>query len=407
MYPLLGAILQILPFSAWFSLQLLSATGLLLSSFFTLKTLEIYFPKENFLPFVFVLFMLSPIALKFSVLGMSDMFCTGLIMGAWFTAEKFKQTNKFFHLAAAAIFAVLAINTRYGSAVLLIVPAFIVFQTVIQKRLYLIFALASLIGALFFIPHFYFYQESASGFIHHSWLQQWNFKHFFKSSFTTSEGTLSYLFPNILFVFYGFVHPIYMGMGLILLFFVNLKTDAKKLKLVVITIAIYLLFLAGIPYQNKRFLLLALPFIVIFFAPAFKRFFGLLKLKLKVQFLFIGVLIFFQLAVFTYTFSTVLRRNKLEQNIVSAINNFPHQHLYGFDMDIAITSYGTNKMVHNLWQQEFQKFRRNSLVIFNEDQMAAQWSNKPPMNNWNRMNQFYEIRKVKSFDQGWALYELR
>ena len=106
----------------------------------------------------------------------------------------------------------------------------------------------------------------------------------FKRNFDTAEGSFSYLFPNIGFVFYAFFHPLFFSLGAILIFFIHPKKDFNSQVYVAIGLAVYLLFLAGIPYQNKRFLLLAMPFVGILFLEPFKRFFKLIRERTKSKF---------------------------------------------------------------------------------------------------------------------------
>jgi hypothetical protein len=151
---------------------------------------------------------------------------------------------------------------------------------------------------------------------------------------------------------------------------------------------------------------LAMPFVGILFLEPFKRFFKLIREKFKVEMLFFVVIIFSQFGFFTYSFLTVLQRNKLEKEVAYVVSKYPQKHLYGFDMDVSLKSYGCEKKIHNMWVEEYPKFTRNSLVIFNEEKFAQQWKDKAPMNNWKLMNDKYEIREVDKFKEGWSLYEL-
>lgn len=405
-YPLLGASLSYLFGHTLIMLQLVSALGMGLTTYYSYKLLHLNIKKEKYVPYFFVFLVLCPIVLKSSVLIMSDILCIGLIMGAWYYAFLFDKTKNGWQILPAAAFAILAINTRYAAAVLLLVPMFVILKNTIQQKKWIHLALGLLLISVLCIPHFYFKSNDPVGFVGHSWLTNWSFLNLFKRNFDTVEGSFSYLFPNIGFVFYAFFHPLFFSLGAILIFFIHPKKDFNSQFYVAVGLAVYLFFLAGIPYQNKRFLLLAMPFVGILFLEPFKRFFKLIREKFKVEMLFFVVIIFSQFGFFTYSFLTVLQRNKLEKEVAYVVSKYPQKHLYGFDMDVSLKSYGCEKKIHNMWVEEYPKFTRNSLVIFNEEKFAQQWKDKAPMNNWKLMNDKFEIREVDKFKEGWSLYEL-
>jgi len=405
-YPLFGASLGFVFGHTLVMLQLISALGMGLTVFFSYKLFQLNIKKEKYVPYFFVFLVLCPIVLKSAILIMSDMLCLGLIMGSWYYTFLFEKNKKGWLILPAAAFAILAVNTRYGAAVLLFVPLYVIIKTVLKEKQWLYLGLGILTIAFLSIPHFFLKSNDPVGFVGHSWLTNWSLLNPFQRNFETNEGIFNYLFPNIGFVMYSFFHPLFFSMGAILLFFIKPKEDFLAHKYIAIALGIYLLFLAGIPYQNKRFLLLAMPFVTILFLPSFKRFFKLVREKVKVEMMFFVVIIFSQIVFFTYSFINVYQRNKLEKEIAFVIFKYPQKHLYGFDMDISLNSYGVDKNIHNMWVEEYPKFIRNSLVIFNEEKFAQQWKGKAPMNNWKMMNEKYEIRKVDSFKEGWNLYEL-
>jgi 4-amino-4-deoxy-L-arabinose transferase-like glycosyltransferase len=406
LFPLFGGLLGFIFGHNDLFLQLLSTFGLFLTAYSTYHLYDVKKKKENLKPYFFITLILSPIALKHGVLVMSDMLCLGFVMSAWNFSYQYQKFGSWKSLLLTAFFGALAIMTRYVAAILLIIPLYWTLKTIWKKKqwIYLVVGLGIIILVL--TPH-YIIKSSATSFLGHSWLQHWNFLNIFKTQFSGIEGHFNYSFPNFIYILFSLFHPLYFILGVVLIFFVKLKKDFKKRWFLWVGLLIYLIFIGGIPYQNKRFLLLAVPFVSMIFVPAFGRFFKLIKERLKMHFVFTILMVFIQLGLFTYSFKNVYQLNKIEKEVATYIEGFPQKDIYGFGIDIALKSYLIDKEFYNLWEKEYVHFKRNSLVVFNEARFSEQWKGKNPMINWETMNEKYELRAIKQFPKGWTLYELR
>lgn len=86
----------------------------------------------------------------------------------------------------------------------------------------------------------------------------------------------------------------------------------------------------------------------------------------------------------------------------------PYQNnvLYSFDLDVALKGRNLKFDFKNMWLKNYSNFETNSLVLFNKDKFKVQWKDKNPMNNWNLMEQNYELKVLESLDDGWVLYKI-
>lgn len=110
---------------------------------------------------------------------------------------------------------------------------------------------------------------------------------------------------------------------------------------------------------------------------------------------------------FVYGLKIIVKRNQLEQQIATYLQQNPVQHLYTFDMDVSLKGYHVPAHYYNLWEKEYTDYLPGGFILFNEQAFARQWEGKNVMNNWNYLNQHYTLTEQKDFGQGWKLYAIR
>ncbi|HLP51674.1 MAG TPA: hypothetical protein VK154_12375, partial [Chitinophagales bacterium] len=207
---------------------------------------------------------------------------------------------------------------------------------------------------------------------------------------------------NIVYAFGGFLHPGFGVLILPLLFFVRKQDfEATINKVLLVSVIFYALFLSGIPFQNKRFLLATLPLLVIMLYPAYQRLLAFVKIK---RLAIAGVTVV-QIVLCWFIFNEFYQRNRLEKQLAEVVASQPEKVLYSFDIDIAIKSYDTTKIMRNLWLHQYDTFETGSLVLFNEKALAKQWEGKNPMLNWQHLKASYTLVPVSSLD-GWELFRI-
>jgi hypothetical protein len=339
---------------------------------------------------------------------MADMLTVFFITVSFYFFIDYMHSNEIKQIIFFSVFSAMAVLTRYAAVVVLIIPSFIIINQIKKNRKVLHLLILLAIAAILSIPHILIRESKATEFLTHSWLQDWSLSNFFKNNFITSEGTQHYRFLNILYSFSSVFYPTYMVFGLVLV--VLSERNLPKNRFWLISVSLVLLnafFLAGIPFQNQRYLLLSYPFVIISVFPGFDRLVNILKKRKSLLFSAISLMLIIQIFYCIYFFKPVYERNILENQIADFVKNDPHKNVYTFEMDVSFMSYDVNKTVINMWKEKISDFSSNSIVVFNPEKFKEQWANMNPMLNWNELKSNYTLQELKDFGDGWKAYEIR
>jgi len=407
-YPILGSIFGF-AVGNLFSLQFISALSLSCSLYFLFKIMgEVFGEQKNLSIYILITFLLSPLVFRNSLVVMSDLLTVFFIMGAFYFFIDYLHKTELNRVIFFSVFFTLAILTRYAALVVLVIPAIIIIHQFIRSGKFIHLLISFVIVVILSIPHILIREAGSIEFLRHSWLQDWSLSNFFKNNFITTEGTQHYRFPNIIYSFSSVFFPTYLVFGLVLLVLSERNLPRNRFWLIsVFIVLLNALFLAGIPFQNQRYLLLAYPFVVISLFPGFER---LEKILNKRKFLFysaITVMLVLQVFYCFYYFKPVYERNKLEKRISNFVRNNSHQNVYAFDIDISFMSYDIKKNVINMWKNKIAKYKPDSIVIFNEEKFKEKWKGKNPMLNWNELKSNYHLNEIAAFGEGWKAYEVK
>jgi hypothetical protein len=191
------------------------------------------------------------------------------------------------------------------------------------------------------------------------------------------------------------------------LFFIpgSFQHKLQPVRLVVlVSIAAYLLFLSGIPSQNKRYLIAAVPFSIIFLFEGFDKIINVQRfgkaLRLTVPTI--------SLVLMVYAFHLVHRRMQFEQKVFSyLLENTKGKSVYTFDVNVALKGYELPSEVISLWHKEITTFNKGSFVLFSEKLFAEKWRGYQLIKNWEYLKNNYSLKSLHSFGDGWELYEIR
>ncbi len=404
-YPLLGACISFVThINVLLTLQIVSVFSLAVIVWVVAAWKHVSQKNQKIqLAFALIAVGFSPFILREGIVCMSDTLSIALVLLALYSAQNFLIAENTSWLFGFAAFAALAFMTRYATAVILFPFSLLIAYHLFLKKEFLKFIPVIVIVAVIFLPHFLIRLDAPIAFVHHEWLKEWSVSNFFKREFTTHDGTTYYLLPNFIFVFVNVIHPSFWVLGIPLLFCVK-REDFSGLipKVFLISVLLYAFFLAGIPFQNKRFLLMSFPLIVILFYPAFVR---LLRSTNKKNAVY-SLVILLHLILFVSSFKEFYQRNSLEKNLSALVAQYPDSVLYSFDIDVAIKSYGTTKTIENLWQRKFEEFQTPAMVLFNETKFQTQWRNKNPMLNWNEIKKSYNLEPLAIRKDGWELFRI-
>lgn len=295
----------------------------------------------------------------------------------------------------------LAVISRYPALLLVAVPLILNFFESWKKSVP-----ASLLQIIIFLvaclPELVWH-STAQNVVGNYQLNHWSILNWFKSSFSTNDGSQTYRFINIVYSTYPFWHPAYFAGGLILLPLVIKKGLAfKKVNYwLMLTIVIYLLFLAGIEFQNRRFFILVFPLIIILLL-------GLVDFStISLRRLRWGVLaaIALNLGLSAYYIQPYYRMNRFEKQLAEDMVQYQNKRLYIFYWDLALQSYGLDFEYVNLWENEVGSLQNGDLVLFNDIDLQQQWAGSLLMKNWDSIRRTGRLKELENWDN-WRLYEI-
>jgi hypothetical protein len=247
--------------------------------------------------------------------------------------------------------------------------------------------------------------------VHHGALVFWRPGNYLLRSFDTIAGHFDFLFPNIVYVLFPFMHYGFMLLGsfFLLVAFRSINPLNNYFKLGIAAYICYALFLAGINTQNSRYLLMLYPFVLIFCYAGFNK----LQhyswfLPMRKPCLVLGLL--GQILLCALAFKSIFLRNALEQKITESVMSYAGKSesniLYSFDIDVALNSRGIPFQIVNLWKARYQKFEVGALLLFNEKNLSKQWAGLNPMLNWQDLKMEYDLVPLQEFDDNWKLYRI-
>lgn len=407
-YPLLGALFSFIVQDISFSLQLISALSLALTFVYSFNIIRFLFPgtrRSSTIWFCILFVALSPFLLRFAFMVMSDMLtlaCITISSFYFLKAGRFGTTSA---LLLGSFFGALAGMTRYAAVVILVPVAVYGYWLFLRNSKYGFNALIAVIaGLLPVIPHFLIRGSASGDFIQHNWISHWSIITYFKNDLYTGDGGHEYhRLPNIVYALGGLFHPRYCfaAAPILILGFKKIKLTKELLPLIT-GLILYLFFIAGIPHQNNRYLLLALPFFVFIFYFPWQH---LVTGKNWVYTTTILGIIVIQGILFPFAFKAVYTRNQLEKQVYNYLEAHHNPDVYTMDIDVSLTGRGYPGKIHNIYTHYYPAPDTNALVIFNALTMPFQWSQMNPMKNWQHFNHDYQLKEIKRFNNGWAVHQ--
>lgn len=407
-YPLTAAILTFFTSNEIIALQLVSIGAFVLSIIYLSKILSILWQKEHDLQekYLFLCFFLSPYLFRASFVVMSDMLCVFFLCACIYYFIEYRKNNKHLHFIALVFFAIAAFMTRYGAAVIIILPLLISIIQFLKSFSFKYFFISLIVLIISLLPHLLIKYQDPTKFIAHQHLLEWKFSNIFKNEFY-EDGYAKYTFANIFYALSAFVFPGYLFLGIVFLPFTKFRSVQKEIVIFVSVIILYAIFLAGIPYQNMRFLLLSFPLIIIVLYPAFKAFtFKFFTGILKRRVFFISVFLI-NSSLIAYSLKSFLNYNKTEIKIANFIKNKQSYPVYTLGMEGVLQSYNIENKIYSLYFDKLNAAVLPSFGLVNEEMLETRYKNAVPQKNWQLICKKYKVKKINSFENGWQLYEIR
>lgn len=407
-YPIAGALLGV-PFNSTLlglrTISLLAAFLLL----FALRRTLLTTGTEGSAIDVYLLLAVgaSPFVLRYTMMVMSDIPGMALLMMAFACSVRWNEDRTWALALSALLFAVLALAMRLAVAPMLVALVLALFHGARPGRwkrwsiAVLLFGVV-LAAACFFVP-----VAEIEVIVARSPLGEWSPLNLFRRTLLSDDGVLHYRFPNVLYVLGLFVHPGILPIGVCLLpFFRWADLRATTARLAAFVLFGYLLFIAGMPFQNDRVLLMALPLVVVLLFPAFTRALAFVAHRgLSVRVL-VAVVLVCQLGLFARAMWPQMMQARTERELAASVNALAPSHVYTHGMGAALVNYCSAVEVVELWYTELDTFHRSALVVVHPANLEAQWQGRPPFINWQRL-QARGLDQVEDHPEGWTIQRVR
>lgn len=404
-FPTLGSLLSYLTGNLGLALQLVSIFSAGATVYFAGSTLSKSKPQGLPAPWIaFILLGASPFLFRMALTCMSDALAVAAISACIHQCYAFREHSNSQAVLAAVFAGSLAVFTRYA-ALFLVAPllVFLLIQ-ILNKRKHSTLLLAILGGLPPLLLHFWL---SDSTLPTHHFLQDWSLGNFFQSEFEMLDGSFKYGQINLIAVLKPFYHPGFLGVGTLLVLFgmLRLPQMIKRWGFPLVAVPIYLIFLAGIPFQNDRFGLLLLPFLLLLFPENLPS--RLWHRLAKYRLLLLLVVLLVQGFLVQWALRPRIEDNRRDRMISERLCQKAPATVYTFGIDGALRNRCPEIAVINLWDRPLEQVNQQELVLFNFQAFAEQWKGKTVMNNWEFLDAQYNLVPIDSFSAGWTLYEIR
>lgn len=388
LYSSLGGIVSFLTIPTTFALCFISAISLGLSAVFTRKTLLNYNVPPQFATWIVILgIILAPYLLRSGLSAMSDSLMVCLVSLFFLLDSRYRLSESLNGFLALSSVAVLIFNTRYVG--ILICAPLLLFYVIkaFKKKQYIQLILGCLILS---VPILQYLQSTSNGLSSHYFLDSWSIKNWFLSSFEGGERPFNFELINILHSLKSIVHP---GYSLIVAPLV-LVAVIKRIKpdLMVITSAlIYILFIAGIPFQNDRFLIVIPILMIIALRDAIPAGFEMLA-KLKHPAIVLTSLIGIVFSVLAMR--TPISVNQTERKLADYINKNSYDGVICFEVDVALESRLRDVTVYSLWDLDTLQSYKGLHLILDDESVRDAWEGTIVDKNLSHLKLNYHLHLI-------------
>lgn len=383
----------------------------LLSGFGILYVLRCFlrdlYPFETFRRTVFLcLVALAPALVKGSLVVLSDVPAAFLVLSSVWFLYRFSIDQHSENLVLGALSSALAWTFRNGVLPLSLLSAlallFLGFRA--GKPVFAVLALISGLSLAFSIRSLAGMPELGD----HPYSTAWSLANFVAPSFQTADGLRQNEWPNLLFFSSVFWHRAFLLPGS-LLCLAAIWTGAWRrplLAVLALVCGVYILFLAGLPVQNQRYLLLIYPFVVLLLFPGFLWCWEQLRER---KWALIPALLVFPAQGLLAARALVkpLDFNALERQLATELQVYHSKTIYAFSVDIALRERLPQVRWMSLWEKEYVDFPSGSYLLFNEAEFSKEWKGMNPMKNVERLKSSARLQVLKTWPSGWTLYAIR
>lgn len=408
-YPLAGRILNFLIPEPARAMQLVSILSYSLSGFLIYDHLRQKTNTSKFvlLFYVIIFFTFSPYVFRFSTLVMSEMLCLFFIVLTFH--QVFLKEIKDRNLVFAVIAASLAIGTRYVALLIVAVPVLYVIKRAISGRHVLPLMIAILAGILGLVPQVLLKDNRPSDHIRHNFLLNWSPVNFFSQSTHTNGGqAYDYAYSNFIEVISYISHPVFNYVGILLL----LLLAALIIRHVIqpppavywLSFIIYIVFLTGLPVQNRRFFIIVYPVLLMMLFPAWNFMANTLNHRWFIA--LSGFLLVTQISLCVVAEKTVIEISNSEKEYVRKLREFNHERLpvYNSGLDGIIQYEFPEVKFHSLFHDTLPLPKGRLILMIDSQQVFGKFRGSLLERNTELL--YRQMTIVRNTEIGrWKLYE--
>ncbi|MBK8340725.1 MAG: glycosyltransferase family 39 protein [Flavobacteriales bacterium] len=407
-YPMLGAAIGKVFGSELWGLRILSAAGLVLLLVVFHNLLYRAFPEARWIgPFLLLGFAVAPFLLRYALVVMSDVPAIALLALSFHATVRWIAQHRAMWLLVAVCAAALAVCMRLAAVpmVLLLAVAWVQGGSegrVVRWRI----AIAALaVGGL--VLWWALPLQRIQAAIAGSPLAEWSLLNLFRREQVSDDGVLRYAVPNIAYVLGVAVHPGFLPMGPLLLPFLRRRDlYPAHARLALVLLAGYLLFIAGMPFQNDRVLLMAQPFALVLLFPTFERAMDFLLAKGIRAGWVVMVLALVQSGLFVRAILPFMHQAQVERELADRIADLRAPRIYTHGMGAALHTWCPGTPVTELWYKEIDRFEAGAIILVRPANLTAQWTGLPPAVNWQRA-QAQGVETLAHHPDGWVICRVR
>ncbi|MEZ4788626.1 MAG: hypothetical protein R2811_01275 [Flavobacteriales bacterium] len=403
-YPILGALLGKLVgiLSAMRALPVLAWIGIL---WLMHRLLRRKLSDEQLAVYLLLAVSLAPFLLRQAMTVMSDVPALFLIMAAFTAFIRWRAIGGAQQLGWMALALMSALTIRTATAPLVITMVLMVASGMMVHRFGPrtgrgLTALVVVLGmALWWFLH-------GQGELHDGPLADWTAVNWFRRELHSDDGVLRYTLPNLLYAALTGIHPGQFPIGLLLVpFFRKAHINDPLVRPALIVLAVYLLFVAGLPFQNDRVLLMTQPFVVIAFHRAFAdAWTWLQEHRSATRAIVLGISVV-QVALFVRAMLPFMRQAAVERELAATTCGFGPARVYTHGMGAALVTYCPDVPVTELWYAELDRFEPGSFIVVRPGDLSTQWVGRPPATNWDALQRAGAFPVVVRPD-GWVIARL-
>lgn len=407
-YPMAAAVLGAVMGDELVGLRVVSALSLLILVF-SLRWVLSRFSEERgpLLAFTLLAVAACPFLLRYGMMSMSDVPGTALIFMTYIMLAQWQQGKGRWSLFGAVVFAGLAMTVRMAVAPLIGALVLAIIHGEQEGRCrrwtWVIGATVAVLVVVLTVLSSY----ELEGLIHGSPLAEWSPLNLFRRVLHSDDGVLVYRVPNIVYVLGIFVHPGFLPMGILLLpFFRKADLFTVPVRMATWCVGCYLLFIAGMPFQNDRVLLMALPFVAVLLYPAFQRAWAWSAVRGLRPALWVSAMALVQVGLFARAIQPFMDQARTERELANEVNDLHPEWIYTHGMGAAFINYCGPVPVTELWYGVIDTFEQGAIVVVKPQNLIEQWNGLPPGINWQRIQQ-QGADSIGWHVDGWVISRIR